>query len=770
MVNHAQIGQVFFDATRRMLVSESQQLYLEPRIFDLLVALLNAERLQLSREQLITQVWQGRVVSESAINRAVSLLRKAFTQLDASQPYLETLPKVGYRLMVPVTIGAHTLISENGVAETIVAERLSSETSISASLAPVIKAPDLADTGFSAATPSITGRMHEHHSNQRHLHVPARWGRWLSLLLLLLLVHFTWQFRQVKPEPSVLSTQHVPKPQTSDEGVETQLSLSLDGQWLSYLQQEGEQKRWYLQPTDIASAAAKGQSRMQIEVGAGTLRFTSLSPDRQWLLYELCQQHQCQVFLKPSPVASDITTSTLAARASTTEADQFLLQLPWDSQLRLSWQQDSKAIYFRQRSNKTQPYVLSRLELATRQLQQLSQPLSPGGDIALAISPDASKLAVVSYLQQAKSRLRIYQREKMTLLAEQDVPFAVNAISWQTDEQLLFGCAEQICRWVIETAVVQPLLHTGTTVESLHWQNGQLWYATVQPKMAIWRQPKPAPSTPWPSAEKQVASSRIDWMPRVADSQLIFLSNRQGEQQIWHKPFGQSEQLLATLPPPAEFVRLALSADGKALVFSHLGAIYHLDVRSRQMRQILDASAQAAVVNFALDPRDTEGSTEAGMIVASPTADAPKVVPSLIYSSTRSGDYQLWMLNLQTGHSTQLTQHGGYSGYLWQGELWYSKYHQDGLYRQNRNGEEQLMLKDFDKINWLNWHLDAGELYFYQPGQGLMQWSVDDPTTPPRVLLATPEQFMHHYQWTKDALWYVRRDQVQGDIYQVALP
>ena len=29
---------------------------------------------------------------------------------------------------------------------------------------------------------------------------------------------------------------------------------------------------------------------------------------------------------------------------------------------------------------------------------------------------------------------------------------------------------------------------------------------------------------------------------------------------------------------------------------------------------------------------------------------------------------------------------------------------------------------------------------------------------------------MHHYQWTEDALWYVKRAQAQGDIYQVGLP
>ena len=736
MLNNWQLGNIFFDTTRRMLVVGDQQLYLEPRIFDLLLALLSADQQQLSREQLIAQVWQGRVVSESAINRAVSLLRKALTQLDASQPYLETLPKVGYRLLVPVTMLQASMIQPD--------------------MAPLSREPvTLVAEQPSPATP-VTAIKSAPVTARRNLLQRSGW--WLPVLLLALLVlQVYWQQQQ----PASLPTLGVPTPRTSDEGVETQLSMSLDGQWFSYLQQDGPHRRWFLQP---AGQAIPNQPRLQVEVPAGDLRFTSLSPDRHWLLYELCQQQDCKLWLKQSPISTETPLTAGSTPAKTSQPDQLLLQLPVDSQLQMSWQQDSQAIYYRQRPDKTKPYALFRLDLITRAIQQLTQPLGPGGDIALAISADASKLAVVSYLQQAKSLLRIYQRQDMKILAEQEVPFAVHAISWHSDDQLLFGCAEQICRWRISSATVQPLLHTGAVVESLRWQTGQLWYATVQAKMAIWRQgrPKMAKDAPagsggndWPAPQQVIASSRIDWMPRVAGDDLVFLTNRQGEQQIWRKTALRSEQWLAGLPPPAEFARLALSHDGKELVFSHLGAIYVLTIASGQVQQVLDASAKAAVVNFAQDETGMARSAGSGM---------------LIYSSTKSGDYQLWLLDRSTGQSTQLTRHGGYSGYFRQGELWYSKYHQDGLYRLNPSGEEQRILKDFDKINWLNWQLLQDELYFYQPDQGLMQYSVATPELPPRLLLPTPERFMHHYQWTQDALWYVRRDQSQGDVYQVALP
>lgn len=736
-MNNWLLGNIFFDTTRRTLVVDTEQLYLEPRIFDLLLALLTAEQQQLSREQLIAQVWQGRVVSESAINRAVSLLRKALSQLDASQPYLETLPKVGYRLLVPVTILAPVVSTEDAVGDAT--EAAAEDTA--AELETAQDSP--AQFAAEAAIKPI--------SIKTNVNLLQRSGWWLPVLLLMLLaLNLYWPAQHSAPASAPALA--APTPRTSDEGVETQLSLSSDGQWFSYLQHGGGQSRWFLQPTDFAKAATSSQQRVQIEVPDGILRFTSLSPDRNWLLYELCQLQDCKLWLRVSPIVTRAGEPDITGGVVQNTADQPLLQLPFDSQLQISWQQDSQAFYFRQRPDKTKPYALSRLELATRSVQQLTQPLTPGGDLALAISADGSKLAVVSYLDQTKSVLRIYQRQSMSLLAEQQVPFAVTTITWQHDAQLLFGCGEQICRWDVAAKQIQPLFNTGATPQSLFWQAGQLWYSTMLHKMEIWRQPRPQVATVaatggnWPAPEKIISSSRIDWMPRVAGDDLVFLTNRQGEQQIWRRATGQNEQFLATLPPPAEFVRLALSNDGKELVFSQQGAIYLLDIQSGKLQQILAASAKAAVVNFGANPGQ------------------------LIYSSTQSGDYQLWALDRTTGQSTQLTSQGGYSGYQWQGELWYSKYHQDGLYRLNRNGEEQLMLEGFDKINWLNWQLSNGELYFYQPGQGLLQWSVASLELPPRLLLRTPERFMHHYQWTADALWYVKRAQTQGDVYQVALP
>ena len=77
----------------------SKDVLLEPKVFSLLCFFcLNAGK-AVSREMLISNVWDNRVVSDAAINRAISELRKV---LPADS--IETIPKVGYRFKHEVKV------------------------------------------------------------------------------------------------------------------------------------------------------------------------------------------------------------------------------------------------------------------------------------------------------------------------------------------------------------------------------------------------------------------------------------------------------------------------------------------------------------------------------------------------------------------------------------------------------------------------------------------------------------------------------------------
>lgn len=70
---------------------------LQPRVMQVLVALARAAGAVVSRDDLIAACWDGRIVSEDAINFVVAQVRKLALRTGAFR--LETIPRVGYRLV-----------------------------------------------------------------------------------------------------------------------------------------------------------------------------------------------------------------------------------------------------------------------------------------------------------------------------------------------------------------------------------------------------------------------------------------------------------------------------------------------------------------------------------------------------------------------------------------------------------------------------------------------------------------------------------------------
>lgn len=89
---------------------------LEHRVMQVLVMLAQASGHVVSRDDLVQRCWSGRAVSEDAINRVISRLRKVAAGIGAGSFGIETVTKIGYRLadggsgrdgiMMPVTIPA----------------------------------------------------------------------------------------------------------------------------------------------------------------------------------------------------------------------------------------------------------------------------------------------------------------------------------------------------------------------------------------------------------------------------------------------------------------------------------------------------------------------------------------------------------------------------------------------------------------------------------------------------------------------------------------
>ena len=94
------LGDVRVHPPLRQLVrgSDGAEELVEPRVMQVLVALARAKGAIVTRDELVRDCWEGRFVSEDAINRALSRVRRLSEGIAAGAFRLETITKVGYRL------------------------------------------------------------------------------------------------------------------------------------------------------------------------------------------------------------------------------------------------------------------------------------------------------------------------------------------------------------------------------------------------------------------------------------------------------------------------------------------------------------------------------------------------------------------------------------------------------------------------------------------------------------------------------------------------
>jgi TolB-like protein/DNA-binding winged helix-turn-helix (wHTH) protein/Flp pilus assembly protein TadD len=94
-----QLGGICVRPSLREVEANGARESLEPRVMQVLVALTRANGAVLSRDELIRQCWGGRIVGEDAINRCVSKVRQ-LSELGGGKAFeIETIPRVGYRLI-----------------------------------------------------------------------------------------------------------------------------------------------------------------------------------------------------------------------------------------------------------------------------------------------------------------------------------------------------------------------------------------------------------------------------------------------------------------------------------------------------------------------------------------------------------------------------------------------------------------------------------------------------------------------------------------------
>ena len=85
-----------------MISDGIRTIHLEPKVMRVLVQLATSPGHVLSKERLIETVWPDTFVSDDALTRCISVLRREMRDDSHSPRYIQTIPKGGYRLVAEV--------------------------------------------------------------------------------------------------------------------------------------------------------------------------------------------------------------------------------------------------------------------------------------------------------------------------------------------------------------------------------------------------------------------------------------------------------------------------------------------------------------------------------------------------------------------------------------------------------------------------------------------------------------------------------------------
>ncbi len=226
-------GPFRLDVRDHRLLREGRAVPLTPKVFSLLRVLVENSGHLVEKDDLLKQVWPDSFVEEGALNRAVSVLRKALDDNAPGQKFIETVPKRGYRFV------GHVLSSDDE-------EVLSSS-----------------DDSPAAARPGVT----------RPLAIAAA-------VIALVLVGGVWFGLSRRADKESSRPSSMPAPvhrQVTFTGQEGSPTVSPDGRRIAYVSDRSPEKKL------IVQELAGGQP---IEIfGAPEVNYLRWSPDGSELLF-----------------------------------------------------------------------------------------------------------------------------------------------------------------------------------------------------------------------------------------------------------------------------------------------------------------------------------------------------------------------------------------------------------------------------------------------------------------------------------------------------
>src|SRR5258705_6688145 len=344
------VGEWIVQAELNSMTRDEVVRHIEPKVMKVLLTLSAQQGRVVPKEELISAVWPDTFVTDDVLTRCISILRR-ITEDDPQTPhFIQTIPKVGYRLVAPVS-------------------ELPVETQANLASIPDSSNPDSSNPA--PAPPSVHSQVSSSLGRQMIWRIVSVAG----LIFVTLLTAWSYQRGKVKLVGAPISFQTIQF--TSYSGEQIQPAFSPDGKQIAFvwIPEGTASRRIYIKT--IGTEEVK-----QLTSGADEQVSPTWSPDGRRIAY-----------LARSKDGLSLSVADVNSQAAPRKL--LIPQEPshWE-QGALSWAPSGKSLIYPDHSGTAPDSSIFLLDLHTFNTRSITTP-PPGweGDLNPAYSPDGRWIA-----------------------------------------------------------------------------------------------------------------------------------------------------------------------------------------------------------------------------------------------------------------------------------------------------------------------------------------------------------------------------------------
>ncbi len=662
------------------IAGDSETIRLEPKVMKVLLHLASHPGQVVSKESLISAVWADTFVSDDALTRCISLLRKEIGDDPHTPRYIQTIPKMGYRLIAEVRPAVDLRPAEQ-------------ETSLRALKESV---EDLEP----AAQPAIEPESQRLENPPSQPPLAKLKSIWLFLIVVALIfgaaiAFLLWNTHRT----SQLAFRVVPL--TSEAGQQDEAAFSPDGSRIAFV--------W-------ARSGAGSRNIFIKQIGSETLfRLTdgnemdyspAWSPDGTQIAYRTVSDHGLGVYL----------VSSLGGPAQKVHS---LLGLVREEQGGLSWSRDGKSLIFADGFSANSPSSIYELSLDTMQARTITTPPRAwDGDLSPVFSPDGRKIAFLRGIEGSVRDIFLMPSsggEPRQITHDERM---IDSLVWAPDSNSIIFSSDRggkFALWKVSVRggeperlpvgdedAYQPAI-SGSTHRLLYTESSATWSIVGVPLKSNGQAGKPVPV---------ISSTEQDSAPFFAPdgSRFAFQSWRSGAQNVWISSRDGLNLLQLTSSGFELTGSPSFSPDGQQVAFdgrpdghSH---IFVVPSAGGSQRQLTYGNSNDILPRWSADGQ------------------------SLYFASNRNGSWQSWRVAVHGGQLQQITTNGGYLAMESPDRRWiyYTKSDAPGIWRVSiAGGPEAQVLSQPRTGYWGYWSITSHGIYV-----------LDDDQMTPRIVLADP--------------------------------